>query len=125
MSRASETSDPAMLQVVQDLLNQETVVGRERRQSQRRVFNCVQLLAPYDGKRLPAQAEFRPVRCRDLSTQGFSFYTIERPAHRQVIVALGEIPFTFVVAEIRNVQVVERQGRNQYMVGCRFVRRLS
>jgi hypothetical protein len=124
-TRTPTSPDTALFDLVHDLLKEETTAARNRRREERRPYNCVQLLAPFDGERLPMQAEFRPVRCRDLSQRGFSFYTTAPPAHPQVVIALGQVPFKFFAAAIRNVRPVERHGRTQYMVGCQFVKRLS
>lgn len=94
----------------------------ERRQGSRRPFDCVQLLAPYEGA-LPAQADFRLVRCQDISPHGFSFVAEREPHYRFVIVALGTIPFTFFVAEI--MRVTPQDFGAPLLVGCRFVRRLG
>ncbi len=51
----------------------------ERRDQPRNRYDCVQLVAPYDGVTLPTQAEFRRAHCRDLASGGFSFFAEQPP----------------------------------------------
>jgi hypothetical protein len=95
---------------------------RNRRSRERSRYQCVQLVAPYDGQKRPTQADFRHVICRDLSTGGFSFVVPHPLATKQLIVALGAIPFSFVVAEVVRSELTEH---GEVLVGCRFVERLK
>ncbi len=49
----------------------DAIEPAEQRSSERRAFSCLQLLAPFDGERMPSQAEFAPQRCHDLSPSAF------------------------------------------------------
>ena len=119
-------ADIELFNSVSHLLNQQREQSvPERRTQARRPYRCVQLVAPYNGRDLPVQAEFQQVECQDLSERGFSFKTSERPQTPGVIVALGAIPFRFFVAEIRRVDFTEFDLNYRFQVGCRFVRRLT
>lgn len=97
----------------------------ERRGADRRPFTCVQLVAPFDGTSLPDQADFQHVECRDISTTGFACHTPRPLSEPYVVIALGQVPFTFVVAEVTHTKQVDRPaGGKQHVTGCRFVRRL-
>jgi hypothetical protein len=107
------------------LLAQQSRPAPEGRAVSRRPFDCLQLLAPYDGVRLPSQSEFRPVACQDLSPGGFSFVVSERAEFDSVVVALGQVPFKFFTAQIQNQSRVRHKGRIAYRVGCRFTGRVA
>lgn len=98
------------------------VESPDRRTQLRAAFECVQLIAPYDGQQLPTQADFRHVRCCDLSTSGISFYVGRRFSAERMIVALGSIPFSFVVAETVRVEPTDD---GELLIGCQFIERLK
>jgi len=119
-------NDAAFYDMIHDLLQQQTSdKDQERRDGPRHDYRHVQLIAPYDGETLPTQAEFRLMPCQDISTNGLSFLVSERPGHSCFVVALGNVPFTFVEAEVKNVRDVEEDGQQCFRVGCRFVRRIE
>lgn len=96
----------------------------ERRHQTRRPFRCVQLLAPYDGEQMPAAEDFSHVQCYDISAGGFSYYLPEAPNYDYLILALGRAPFTFVIARAVHFETVETERGKQYLVGCRFLRKI-
>lgn len=101
------------------------VKSPEQRRNQRQKFSCIQLIAPYEGRRMPSQAEFQPQLCHDLSPTGFSFWQKKPLGVSHLIVALGEVPFIFFVAEIVH-QAFEPQGEpGGWRIGCRFIRRVE
>jgi len=115
-----------LFRTVGDLLNEQRGQSdSERRNQVRRPYQCVQLLAPYDGNKLPVQADFRQVQCQDLSENGFSFMSYRRPDTRWVIVALGAVPFLFFAAEIVHIGSVDVHPEYEFQVGCRFTRRVT
>lgn len=119
-------NDAELITTVSALLAEQDRVGHdERRVAERRVFECVQLLAPFDGDQMPSQEDFRQVLCRDLSATGFSFVTYRQPPTDFVIIALGAVPFKFFVAEIAHTSRAETANTTNFRVGCRFVRRLE
>ena len=121
------TPETAFFEMIHTLLEAQRAVDdedetAERRSATRSPFQHAQLLAPFDGARLPGHAAFRAVQCRDLSPGGFSFYSpiaIETP---QVIVALGVVPFSFFSAQIMRQEPCG-EGRG-VLTGCRFLQRL-
>lgn len=123
MTIAQEDVD--LFELVHELLEQSRghQVG-ERRRQQRNKYDCVQLLAPYDGVSRPSQADFRRVQCRDLASGGFSYFAEAPPEEERLIVALGAVPFTFFVAEVVRVKRADVDHTGSYLVGCRFVERL-
>ena len=110
----------APLAVGQPALGMECGFGR--RTSNRRPYACPQLLAPYDGQSLPSQASFRLVDCQDISPDGFSFLSASEPEGRYVIIALGQVPFSFFSAEIVRVERLAGPMDEQLRVHCRFLR---
>ena len=97
----------------------------ERRGQQRTKYNCVQLVAPYDGLTLPSQAEFRRAHCRDLASGGFSFFAERPPETDKLIVALGPVPFQFFVADVVRFKQADVDTTGSYLIGCQFVERLE
>jgi hypothetical protein len=124
----SQSQHTELLQTVADLLEIERAdqdaQNRERRGRPRSAYGVLQLVAAYDGKRLPTQADFDRVLCHDLSTGGFSFFADHPPRFEKVVVALGAIPFSFVVAKVVRTQPGS-PGRGKLLIGCEFVERLS
>jgi len=118
--------EDALFQSIATLIHeQRNASKRDRRDIERHPYQCVQLVADFDGKELPEQQAFRQVLCHDLSPQGFAFVTSVRPATRQLIVALGRVPFKFLVAEIVRVTPSDPAVPIEYQVGCRFLRRID
>jgi hypothetical protein len=97
----------------------------ERRDSNRREFSCVQLVASMHGGRLPDQSQFRPVRCRNLSPTGFSFIAPRPVDSEEVIVALGQVPFRFFRADVVYCTRPANDDAKGYVVGCRFTGRVA
>jgi hypothetical protein len=124
-------ADASFYALVHELIEAEKLLAQqigpapEGRAAGRRPFDCLQLLAPYDGVRLPSQSEFRPVACQDLSPGGFSFVLSERAEFASVVVALGCVPFKFFTAQVQNQSRVRHKGRIGYRVGCRFTGRIA
>ena len=124
-------ADASFYALVHELIEAEKALAEQRRPAPegraagRRRFDCQQLLAPFDGVRLPSQSEFRQVACQDLSPGGFSFVTTERAEFEAVVVALGQVPFKFFTAKVQNQSRVRHKGRMDYRVGCRFTGRIA
>ena len=118
-------ADAALCAEITELLNeQRALLSVDRRSNDRRSYECSQLVAPYNGESLPGQDEFQPERCNDLSSTGFSFLSVQRPATSKVVVALGRVPFLFFVADIVHVQEVDTERGHEYVVGCGFTSRV-
>jgi hypothetical protein len=124
-------ADASFYALVHELIEAEKAFTEQRRPAPegraagRRRFDCQQLLAPFDGVRLPSQSEFRQVACQDLSAGGFSFVISERAEFTAVVVALGQVPFKFFTARIQNQLRVRHKGRIAYRVGCQFTGRIA
>jgi len=119
-------ADAALYAEITELLNEQRILlGSDRRSDDRRSYECSQLVAPYDGGTIPGQDEFRQERCNDLSASGFSFICGRRPATSKVVVALGQVPFLFYIADIVHVHEVETEHGHEFFVGCSFVNRVE
>lgn len=122
----SEANDPELFDLVHRLLHGEQpnrVV--DRRDDPRRSFRCIQLMAFYTPPQMPNAAEFQQIPCDDLSTQGLGFFLREEPIHKHVVIALGNVPFKFLLAEIVRTQQVRHEDEAVYRIGCKFVGRAS
>jgi len=125
----SQRWDTEFLENVHQLIREnaaeaEPTAAAERRQHERRAFRHVQLIAPYDGRRLPSQAEFEQLVCEDVSQSGLAFRSRRFPQTKQVIVALGQVPFKFFSAQIVHIAKEHREDGMNYLIGCRFTARL-
>jgi hypothetical protein len=124
----AQTQESELLQTVTEMLKadqaSQEAQNRDRRGRPRSAYGIQQLVAEYDGKHLPTQADFERVLCHDLSTGGFSFFADRQPRFEKIVVALGAIPFSFVVAKVVRTQPGS-PGRGKLLIGCEFVERLS
>lgn len=100
-------------------------LGEERRTSIRRKYLCPQLVADYDGQKMPAQRDFFLVTCQNISAGGISFLSAVKPAGRQMIVALGDAPFLFCIVDVVFCKRRNDLPEQPYQVGCRIVHRKS
>ena len=139
--------DPGVLRAVEQFGASST---KERRCISRKPFGVVQRIAQAAGRKVPEQATFFPVKCRDLSTRGFSFIVKRRPQFKSIVLELGTPPDEiYLAAEIRHytevlvhasgkVEVLQRQDSETgfegpsedgaepwVMVGCEFTGRLE
>ena len=96
----------------------------EQRNGRRHVYRCLQLVAPFDGSRLPRQDEFGWARFKDVSKSGISFLAETRPATKQLVVAVGPAPFTFLVVEVVRASKRSDLKNRPYHVACRILREL-
>jgi hypothetical protein len=142
MGNVNQQNDLRIYKAVHRMLASPEGEHQERRGTSRYPFEIVQWIAPYDGSTIPAEADFFPVRCRDLSRSGFSFVTSDRPAFSSLVVILGEPPdLMHVEAEVARCTKLEPFGMElvetgeralspldfggssgaSILVGCRFV----
>jgi hypothetical protein len=122
----SSTADADLFALIHRLLDEDRLESpRERRGGKRLAFVYDQLIAPYVGERLPNQSEFQLVQCHDLSPSGFSFRSNVEPAYDRLIVALGNVPFTFLSARVVGVTPIAERHRTQFRVGCIFDGRIE
>lgn len=100
--------------------------GRELRQSPRRSYQYRQLIAPMHSDKLPDRKKFFEVVCQDISAGGISFLLDNEPLFKRVVVALGKPPrLSFFVAEIVRVQPQDVEGKEKWLIGCRFCGRIK
>lgn len=117
MSFQTEVADAACSE-------QEPAIA-ENRKARRHAYTCRQLVAPFDGVRLPRQDEFDWAMFNDISENGVSFLTKNEPATRQLIMAVGPAPFAFLLADVVRVAVRDDLEGQPFHVGCTIVRELS
>ena len=142
MANISRPNDLKIYKAVHKLLGSPKTEDHERRGTSRYPFEIQQWITAYDGSGLPAESDFYPVRCRDLSRSGFSFLTSVKPAFSSLVVILGEPPDSmYVEAEVIQCTNLEPFGLElvetdrhgvgpldiggsagaSILVGCRFV----
>lgn len=99
--------------------------GDNRRNRDRKTYQCIQRLAPLVTGHTPALAEFQEVKCQDLSPGGFSFLCAQPPEHETYVVELGKPPvLIYVTARVVHVSELRADSLVQFLVGCRFTGRL-
>lgn len=100
--------------------------GENRRNRDRKTYQCVQRLAPLVTGRTPPLSEFAGVKCQDLSPGGFSFLCAQPPEHETYVVELGKPPvLIYVTARVVHVSELRAGVQVQFLVGCRFTGRLN
>jgi hypothetical protein len=97
----------------------------EHRKARRHTYTCRQLIAPFDGTRMPEQEEFSWAMFRDVSPTGISFLAKRRPAAKQLVVAVGPAPFSFLVVEVVRIKRRGDFPGHPFHVGCTIVRELA
>jgi len=131
-SLTQKAQDAAFFDMVHELvrkneLMQDAVTAQatedEAREERRISFPYVQLIAPYDGGRLPDQPEFRYVHCHDISTRGFSYFELGLPTYRHVVILFGKLPFRIFTAVVRHVRKTARP--DVYLIGCEILERIT
>jgi hypothetical protein len=127
MPKSDPMTDAELFTALHHALEELTALdtSTDRRLNSRRPFQCVQMLAPYDGITLPDQHAYTRSMFYDLSPTGFSYLADAPPETSLLVTALGRTPFRFFVAEIVHERRVEHEGRRRILVGCRFVSRVQ
>jgi hypothetical protein len=95
--------------------------------TERYQFNCSQRAAPWvPGEPLPIAADFQPVKCRDVSAGGISFFWPDKPDFDHVVIAIGtaETPI-YMAAQIVHSKAVFMFGEVGYLIGCKFTKRIA
>ncbi len=98
---------------------------KEQRQARRHSYTCRQLIAPFDGHRMPRQEEFDWAMFNDVSETGISFLANSEPTTKQLILAVGPAPFTFLLADVIRTALREDLEGQPYHVGCTIVREIT
>ncbi len=100
--------------------------GKEKRGSPRREYPYRQIVAPVVDGRLPSRNHFFAVQCKDISASGFAFLLDFLPDFETLVAALGRPPaLSYFTARVMRVAQLEYDGSTRYLVGCRFLTRLS
>jgi hypothetical protein len=118
-------SDAGFFSLVHEVLEAELQHQSDRRNEDRKDYDCVQLIAPYEPGHLPAASEFRRVRCQDLSPGGLSYVDNQLPNTKSLVVLLGPAPFIFLTAEVAHHTVTQTDNGKEYLIGCRFTGRID
>ncbi len=99
---------------------------RQRRRTPRYAFPAVHWIAPIKGDERPTPADFIPVRCRDISRSGFSFWLEEPPDFRELVARIQHgTEILYVKAEVIHVTRPADGSTPGVVVGCRFEERIS
>jgi hypothetical protein len=94
----------------------------DKRGADRRPFDSEQLIAQYNGRRIPKAWSFRLYKCRDVSTRGLSFYSDQRMSSEFVIVRLGNATQAkFIVASVVRTTRTRRPEGDTYCIACKFI----
>jgi PAS domain S-box-containing protein len=110
----------------QDTGQQASPTADERRSCERVPFEHVVQVAPVVDGRLPEADAFRPVRCKDLSHAGFSFFQRDCPDFAELVVIFGKQPKSCIIhAKIAHAAPVKLNGRRLFVVGCEFKTRVE
>jgi len=118
-------ADKLLVQYQRDYPGERAPPDREdRRRSPRRQFDCWQMVAEFDGQKLPSQQDFHLFRFHDISASGISFLADERPRGDDLVIALGSIPFVFFHVQIVRTVLRSDLDGGAMQVGCRFVKKI-
>lgn len=67
---------------------------------------------------------FEQVQCHNISAHGFAYYHPEPPDSEEVVVALGNHPtLVYLIARVAHVTAMEFEGRDTYLIGCKYTSR--
>lgn len=117
----------------------------KRRHQRRDAENLVLYVTQnYEPGQVPLPMNFFPVRCRNLSNSGFSFFFPTRPNFQNLVVQLGgQKNSIYMESKVMHVDLVKeipdqlsawdsdgqehkiRLGSNTFEVGCQFLQRIG
>ncbi len=83
---------PHVCELDDPLLESPRDPAKERRGCPRARYFALKRIAPYDGSRMPDEAEFFCVEFRDLTDNGMSFFLQERPDFDSVVLMSCDSP---------------------------------
>jgi hypothetical protein len=116
--------DPSRTGGTSPVVENAQAQGIERRRQQRRAYPFTQMMAPIVAGNLPTEKDFRPVKCRNISTGGLAFLSPSLPAADSYVVALGSAPrVRYLICQVVHVLRLPQSGEGPYAVGCVFVGR--
>lgn len=99
---------------------------QEQRSSPRKAFHYLQPIAPIYHGRLPSHEDFFDAVCENISGGGIAFYLNRAPDFQDLVVALGQPPnLTHFSARVVRVAETLYDGKQAYLVGCRFTGRVQ
>jgi hypothetical protein len=105
------------------IFDSEICREHENRRAVRETFEGFHLVALYHEP--PELAKFRGVRCRDISTAGFSYFDDRPPATgERLIVLLGTSPQVCLVGQVAYNTPVMGSNGPEFLIGCQFTGRL-
>lgn len=96
----------------------------DARRDARRSFPYVQMLAPFDGRNMPAPEAFRQIQCHDISGKSLTFFAPAPPNFDHLVLALGLAPFIFIAGRMSHFIPIDEGDRIHYLVDCKFLRRI-
>jgi hypothetical protein len=100
--------------------------GTELRRAKRFAYLRKQAIAPVTGDDLPDASAFVEVLFRDISTNGFSFYTAEEFPVERLVARLGSPPdIVTVLARVVRQSESWQDGQWVFHVGCEIERRVE
>jgi len=93
---------------------------QERRHHARHPYSVNQSFAPVVNGKMPSREMFRPMRCRDISLGGISFYWPREPEFTEIVIELGTTDDKrYVRAKVLGCIVADPQ-LPEYIVRCKF-----
>lgn len=93
---------------------------------ERRKFALKQRVAAYTGGDCPSHDKFIEVHCRDLSSDGLSFYSTQPINWDQAVIELGAAPsLTYFAAKVVTVEPIAADLSAGFRVECRFINRIG
>jgi hypothetical protein len=98
--------------------------ARDARRDERRSFPYVQMLAPFDGRNMPAPEMFRQINCHDISGKSLTFFAPAPPNFDHLVLALGLAPFIFIAGRLSHFIPIDEGDQIHYLVDCKFLKRI-
>ncbi len=98
----------------------------QRRKHERFGYPMIQKICVCQGEPVSGSPRFFPVKCKDLSRGGVSFYLDCEPSFSQFIMMISNGDRTeYVAGEVVHVQRLPPDAPEPYLVGCRFVKKVK
>jgi hypothetical protein len=105
-----------------------TAIERENetRRAVRESFDGDQLIATCRKGQPVVPADFRRVRCQDLSVDGMSYFDDSPPpSGQQFMVLLGTNPTVCLIGQIMNHSTVKGDKGPEFLIDCQFIHRMQ
>jgi hypothetical protein len=110
---------------LQAALHGAEAASAERRGAERLEYPVIQVAAPCFPRQPACRWRFSPIRCRNISRGGISFYWPRTPDFEDVLVVLGpRAEAIFVTARVAWFKRVEGSD-TMFLVGCQFLQKLD